>query len=652
MSSINTNLGAMVALDTLKGINKNLGMVQNEIATGKSINSAKDNAAIWSISTVMETDVAGFEKITNSLNLGSATVGVARTAAEDVVSNLQDIRDNIIAAQEDNVDRDKIQTDIDEAVKQIQSTVAGAQFNGSNLLSEGGEISVLSSLDRSSDGTVTANNISVNKANLSTTDSRVDLASDDAGFVTSTSVQPEFVVETRSDVVALDIADIADADGYTYDFKIAGADISVTGASGDTEADVAAALVAAINAESLTGITAVQNNDNLSQVDLVIETGSDATITGLAVTDGTNPVLAASSGGATVGDAGDQAELNNAEPSFTSALDNSVAPDGEGLKAITIGAIADADGYTYDFSVGGADISVTASSGDTEADVAAAIQAAIEAEGLTGITATVNASVDNQIDFDVTAGTDASITAITVTDGTDAIVSSAGGGLVAGDAGDQAALDVAADPVDKTDVKALEVAAVSAGDATNSVYEAKIGDLTATYTASATDTQDDIAAGLSAAINDLGIEGLTAKVNSSTASQVDFDIDAGVNADVTLTQKKLDDGDSLAALVGLDKIDVTTDAGATQALNAIEGFLNSAIDAAAEFGSKQTRIDGQIDFVSSLTDSLKAGISTLTDANLEEASARLQALQVQQQLGVQALSIANQAPQALLGLFR
>ena len=84
----------------------------------------------------------------------------------------------------------------------------------------------------------------------------------------------------------------------------------------------------------------------------------------------------------------------------------------------------------------------------------------------------------------------------------------------------------------------------------------------------------------------------------------------------------------------------------------IEGILNNAIDAAAQFGSKEKRINSQIDFVSSLSDSLKSGISTLVDANLEEASARLQALQVQQQLGVQALSIANQAPQALLSLFR
>lgn len=649
MSSINTNLGAMVALDTLKGINKNLGMVQNEISTGKSINSAKDNAAIWSISTVMETDVAGFEKIGNSLNLGSATVGVARTAAEDVVTNLQDIRDSIIAAQEGNVDRDKIQFDIDEAVAQIKSTVAGAQFNGSNLLSDSGEISILSSLDRSSDGKVSAAQISVNKANLSTTDTRVDAVATDDGFAVTTTDKPEFVAETRADVQALTIGAIADAENYTYDFSVNGEAISVTGASGDSQDDIAAKIVAAITAAGPAGVTANVNNDDLSQIDLTIETGTDATITGLAVTDGTSAVAAAAAGGAVVGDAGDQSALQNEDVAYVSPLKNTVAPNAEGVQALAVGAIADAENYTYDFSIGGEDISVTGASGDDQDAIAGKISAAIAAAGVTGVSAS---SSGGNVTLDIDAGTDASITGLTVTDGTDGVNSATAGGLVLGTAGDQTALNVGSDPVDVSDVKAIEIGTVAAGDATSSIYEATIGTQTASYTATATDTQDDIAAGLTQAINDLEIEGLTAKVNTTTASQIDFDIGANVDADVSLSQKKVAEGSELGALVGLDTLDVTTDAGAAAALTAIEGFLNSAIDSASEFGSKQKRIDSQISFVSSLGDSLKAGISTLTDANLEEASARLQALQVQQQLGVQALSIANQAPQALLGLFR
>jgi flagellin len=105
-------------------------------------------------------------------------------------------------------------------------------------------------------------------------------------------------------------------------------------------------------------------------------------------------------------------------------------------------------------------------------------------------------------------------------------------------------------------------------------------------------------------------------------------------------------------LFGLDAINVETNSGADAALDNIETLIQNSIDAAATFGSAEGRIETQADFVSKLVDSLKAGIGTLVDADMEAASARLQALQVQQQLATQSLSIANQAPQNILALFR
>jgi len=81
-------------------------------------------------------------------------------------------------------------------------------------------------------------------------------------------------------------------------------------------------------------------------------------------------------------------------------------------------------------------------------------------------------------------------------------------------------------------------------------------------------------------------------------------------------------------------------------------LIQNSIDAAASFGSAQGRIETQSNFVSNMTDALKSGIGSMVDADMEEASARLQALQVQQQLATQSLSIANQAPQSILSLFR
>lgn len=69
-------------------------------------------------------------------------------------------------------------------------------------------------------------------------------------------------------------------------------------------------------------------------------------------------------------------------------------------------------------------------------------------------------------------------------------------------------------------------------------------------------------------------------------------------------------------------------------------------------GSASRKIDAQSTFTSKLSDSIEGGIGNLVDADLAKESARLQALQVKQQLGVQALSIANQAPQTITSLFR
>jgi len=69
-------------------------------------------------------------------------------------------------------------------------------------------------------------------------------------------------------------------------------------------------------------------------------------------------------------------------------------------------------------------------------------------------------------------------------------------------------------------------------------------------------------------------------------------------------------------------------------------------------GARAKRLDATTGFVTTLMDTLESGIGNLVDADLAKESARLQALQVQQQLGAQALSIANQSPQIILSLFQ
>ena len=415
MSSILTNNSAMVALDTLRNINKNLSSVQSEISTGKKVSSAKDNAAIWAISTVMSTDVDSFKQISDSLNLGSSTVGVARVAAEKVTDLLQDMKEQIVAAQGENVDRSKIQTDIEAIRDNISSIVGAAQFNGLNLIdgSSTADVNILSSLDRDSSGSVTASYITVARNDLS-----------------------------------------------------------------------------------------------------LSNTATAATFGGTAVTD----TSIIDNGGTNAGTADTVADGASQD--------------------ITIASVADGNSYRIVLDDSGTANSI------------------------------------GQRTFEYVAGTDDSVNSV--------------------------AANLA---------HQIETFFAATGETNYTVSRA-----------------DDVIT-----INNDSGAVLTITGESATGGT---------------------SGTSAGGLGDLNNIDVTTDAGATAALTTIETGLQTAIDAAAAFGSSQKSIENQSEFVSSLIDSMTSGIGGLTDTDMEAASAKLQALQVQQQLGVQSLSIANQSPQVLLSLFR
>ena len=84
----------------------------------------------------------------------------------------------------------------------------------------------------------------------------------------------------------------------------------------------------------------------------------------------------------------------------------------------------------------------------------------------------------------------------------------------------------------------------------------------------------------------------------------------------------------------------------------VDGAIGSITTAASNLGAVKTRVNLQQDFVGNLMDAIERGVGQLVDANMEEESTKLQALQVQQQLGIQALSIANSTSQNILSLFR
>ena len=416
MSSINFNQSALIALDTLKGINKDLTEIQSQISTGKTVDSAKDNAAVWAISKVMESDVSGFMKISETLSMGASTTAVARAATEEIGDLLEEMKGHVIAAQEENQDRQKLQTDINRLTEQINSIIDAAQLNGANLLTGGDDFEVLASLERSSTGLNTSN-IVITRYDMNAAQS-IDTA---AGTYAANSVGTNITLDaSQTGQITIDEAEV----GKAYSINIATTDAG-------------------------------------SNIDDNLDTG---------------------------------------------------------------GSLADAG-----------DIAYVARPGDTAADIAAGLAAAyaeyVEANGID--TAELNLTADGAaLNFESTISDGANSFAIAI----DTVVS-----------------------------------------------------------------EDNVGKG---AIYDIG------------------------------------------------NIDVMTNETAGAALQTIERAISDVVDIAAEFGSAEKRVENQMEFVDRLMNAMKAGISALTDTDMEEASARLQALQVQQQLGVQSLSIANSSPQQILSLFR
>lgn len=124
---------------------------------------------------------------------------------------------------------------------------------------------------------------------------------------------------------------------------------------------------------------------------------------------------------------------------------------------------------------------------------------------------------------------------------------------------------------------------------------------------------------------------------------------SGSFATTTITFNSVD---LQAIQTAIAAIDLTTSTDLAADLGTAEGQLANAIGAATSLGITEKTLEGQSNFLDALTDTLDSGVSSMVDADMEQEAARLQSLQVQQQLATQSLSIANQAPQNILSLFR
>jgi flagellin len=138
-------------------------------------------------------------------------------------------------------------------------------------------------------------------------------------------------------------------------------------------------------------------------------------------------------------------------------------------------------------------------------------------------------------------------------------------------------------------------------------------------------------------------------LNGSQPANITFLADANAATSITLNLQNLSLGGTINTLTATDSIATMTQAATV--LTKLDASASAVNQAVGSIGSQAKQIEAHNTFISKLNDVLETGVGNLVDADMAKESARLQALQVKQQLGAQALSIANQAPQIILSLF-
>jgi flagellin len=167
MTSILTNASATVALKALRSINDQLTASQGRISTGHRVDSAKDDAALFSIATSMRSDLSSMSTVESLLGVGQGKVDMAEAGTNTAIGIVGKIKDLLVSAKDGSTDKTAIQAQITQLQSQLTTVAKSSAFDGSNLLfkasgsTAASTVDITASMNRDSAGNVTTTSISV-----------------------------------------------------------------------------------------------------------------------------------------------------------------------------------------------------------------------------------------------------------------------------------------------------------------------------------------------------------------------------------------------------------------------------------------------------------------------------------------------------------
>jgi flagellin len=585
VTSLLTNISAMTALTTLKGINSQLDATSNRVSTGQRVSTASDNAAYWSIATTVRTDNASLSAVKDSLGLGSSAVDTAYNGLNSVLSDLQNLRAKLQTALQPGVDRNKVQTEIKAIQDKMKATSDSSTSSGQNWLSVNSSPTntgyqatqnVVAGFSRDTTGTVGFSMIGIDVNAIKLYDVATSTVNTAATEGKVTGAQSLTGTSAFSPGGVVDFA--ASAGGKTKQVSFT---VTLgTGASVDIVLDKSTMMSAAKDLTKVTTdefLSAINNQIAAStamagKVTASLDTAGRLSFQTAATGSGTNAQVsvtnnAVSNGKFAAADVGFGTFSGFMTGTAFTAMDVTTAKvltvnDGAGVKTVTLNAAS--------FSALGADATSAANTAVNGDDVAAMINAQLK------------------------------------TAGSKARVSFAGG--------------------------ALSFGSNAGGSTTITLNGADVAGF-----------------GFTAADSTTGTSGFTGKGTAAGTTNAKGILDT-VDATTTFSIGEIGTGGTGINIAGL--VGTTGDTTLKNIITQVEKAIASVTNAGTKLGANKTQIDGQKTFVDTLMKANDRTIGTLVDADIEEESTKLKALQTQQQLAVQALSIANSGSQNVLSLFR
>ena len=328
--SINTNTAAMAALESLSTTTTALNTTENEVSTGKKVSTSSDNPAIYAISQSMTGNIAGLAAVSDSLSLGAQVVNTANTAASDISSTLATLQQTVTQAGTTGINQSTMQTQVANAINEINAYARGSTFNGVNVLTStadsgaaNGSANIVTGLQGNS--ITIANQLGTGGATTLSTFLGLTSASFAANATASATDQTVLNaaetgvnIATSSGLVASDFGNgsnvvLTNGDGTTttFEFDTSGTATTAKDTSGATANHVVTVLVDSGTESTSAMLGDLVNAMNQNGYNAVIQNNGSINVTGQGVTASSSAAAGGTTSNAHIG-AGTQLEASAA----------------------------------------------------------------------------------------------------------------------------------------------------------------------------------------------------------------------------------------------------------------------------------------------------------------------------------------------------